>query len=1521
VEATLLSHPDVREATVIDWEAAPGDKRLAAYVVIPDGDPQRAVGLRPFLAEKLPDYMIPSVIVLIDALPVNSNGKIDRKALPAPDLSLAASANEYVAPRTPLEEQLGTLWCEVLGVARVGVHDDFFALGGHSLLAVRLVAAIGRVLRVPVPLAELFQTPTIAGLAVRIDELRASGLGNDLPTIPRASRESPVPLSFAQERFWFVHQLAAGTPILNLHIALPVSGALNVAAFRQTIQDVVQRHESLRTTFVETAAGQAVQVVAPTREEELPVEDLSGLPEAERCEQVSARSREQASAPFDLSRAPLFRLRLLRCGDDEHVLLVTTTHMVFDGWSLQVLVREVAEIYDARHAGRAPSLPALPVQYADYSTWQRQYLQGEVMAALLGYWRGQLADLPVLDLPTDHPRQVGAQGGKRWHRFHLAPVLTARVSRLCAAEGATPYMLMLAAFQLLLQRYSESDDVPVATPVANRRQAETHGMIGLFVNTVIMRADLSGNPTFRELLARVRRTALDAFAHQELPFERLVEELHPERDLTRHPLAQVLFNFLQRADRHRRPQRRELVMGRRPSEEDGVSGLFDLTLSLVEGEHGYQSALQYDTRLFEADTVERMAGHFRNLLEQIVAHPEWTLSQFNLLDEDEQRVLVEDWNRTEADFPRELCAHQLFEEQVRRTPNAVAVISGDARMTYRELNARANCLAHRLRRLGVCPDEPVAMCVERSLAVPVALLGILKAGSAFLPLDPELPPERMQYMLRDAAVRFLVVQGEADLAWRPEEVVCIPIGCAEQEDGDVADPVPTARPDSLAYAIYTSGSTGRPKGVLVEHCSLVNVIASFCRSYQLGPIDRVLHNTSISFDVAINEILPALSVGAAVVLSGREERRDLSGLSQLVRRQGVTVLAAAPTALARLNELPDPLPGVRLILSGGEALSRSDVDRLPATAVVVNGYGPTETTICATCHVLSADATEAESSLPIGKPLANYKAYVLDRHLHCVPVGCPGELCLGGVGLARGYLGDPELTAAKFVPNPFVPGERIYHTGDRARWLVDGNIEFLGRIDRQVKIRGHRIKLGEVEAALLCHPDVREATVIDWEAAPGDKRLVAYVAIPDAGPQRVAGLRLFVAEKLPDYMVPSAIVPLDALPVNSNGKIDRKALPAPDLSPAASANEYVAPRTPLEEQLSTLWCEVLGVDRIGVDDDFFARGGHSLLAVRLVSLMSDALDTPVSLAEFFQAPTIAGLSERLTAADAERQAFSPPPTAGPGLSSFTLETVPGCVSLVRLADGPSGRPVFIMPGLGGLVFGFLPLAARLAAERPVYALQGQGLVPGQHAHESYADMARLYIEEIRTVQPHGPYLLVGWSIGGMVAVEAAQQLRAAGQETALVAMLDAHVFQPKILPGFVAEAAVMRWLAPLVGIPARELAGLVAKEKWGEISQRLGLPEDSGGEQVRCLTAVCRADLHALRSYKPAHYSGSTVLLHAAERRRAPGRRERRLFPELHCEQVAGNHYSILREPHVDALVVCLQKHLKGIAGAENEGH
>ncbi|MBT7165455.1 MAG: amino acid adenylation domain-containing protein, partial [Victivallales bacterium] len=612
VEEVLREHPLLENAAVLALERTSGDTQLVAYVAGRDETPPTVAEMRRFLGGRLPEYMIPAAFVMLDTLPTTASGKVDRGALPDPDWRRLQGSGKGCPPKTETEKCLAPLWTEVLGVERVGAEDNFFELGGNSLLAVRLGARIRAELSLNLPLVIMFTSPTLAGLAGRIDELRASGQGSDLPTVPRAPRDAPVPLSFAQARFWFVHRLASGTNVLNLHAALPVSGPLDLAAFRETIRDVVRRHESLRTTFAEAADGQAVQVVAPRCAEELLlVEDLSALDEEERHERISSLSREQAAAPFDLGRAPLFRLRLLRCGENEHTLLVTTTHLVFDGWSLQVLTREVAEIYDARRAGRPPNLPDLPVQYPDYSVWQQQYLRGDTMDRLLGYWRKQLADVPVLALPADHPRQFGAGGGKRWHRFHLPPALIARASRLCSEEGATNYMLLLAAFQLLLQRYCESDDVPVATPVANRRQPETHGMIGLFVNTVVMRGDLSGNPTFRELLARVRQTALDAFAHQELPFERLVEELQPERDLTRHPLAQVLFNFLQRPPGQRRLRRRELTIGRQENEEHTVPGLFDLLLSVAEGEDGYRSALQYDSRLFEPDTIERMVNHFR----------------------------------------------------------------------------------------------------------------------------------------------------------------------------------------------------------------------------------------------------------------------------------------------------------------------------------------------------------------------------------------------------------------------------------------------------------------------------------------------------------------------------------------------------------------------------------------------------------------------------------------------------------------------------------------------------------------------------------------------------------------------------------------------------------------------------------------------------------------------------------------------------------------------------------------------
>ncbi|MET0398426.1 MAG: amino acid adenylation domain-containing protein, partial [Longimicrobiaceae bacterium] len=1230
VEAALLEQEGVSEALVVVREDVPGQKRLVAYLVCGEGSGATAAGLRADLAGRLPAYMVPGAFVVLERLPLNANGKVDRCALPAPERE---AGEEYAPPRTPTEEVLAGIWAEVLHLERVGVEASFFELGGHSLLATQVVSRVRRSFGVELPLRALFEAPRMAELAGRIEELRSAG-AEVVGPIERTPREGPLSLSFAQQRLWFIDQLEPGSAVYNVPFALRLRGRFDPAVLERAVTEIVRRHETLRTVFA-VVDGEPVQVIREAAPVALPLTDLRSLPAESREAEVFRLAREEAVRPFDLAAGPLLRVSAVRLDAAEWGLLFTLHHIVSDGWSIGVLIREVSALYDALAEGRESALPELAVQYADYAAWQRGWLAGEKLEAELGYWRDRLAGTPpLLELPTDYPRSQARDSRGGSVRVGLSAEVSRGLRALSRREGATAFMTLLAAWQLLLSRYAGQEDVSVGTPIAGRTRLETEPLIGFFVNTLVLRTDLSGEPTFRELLARVRETTLGAYQHQEIPFERLVEELAPERSLAHTPLFQVMF-VLQNNERG------ELRMGALEMEPlsggDAEIAKFDLMLALAEDERGFSGSLSFRSDLWERATLERMSGHFACLTEAVVTDPARPVTGVAFLGRQERAQVVERWNATAAPFADDLCVHQLFEAQADRIPAALAVVYAGGTLTYAQLDARANPLARFLRGRGVGPDTCVGLCLERGPEMMVALLGILKAGAAYVPLDPRYPAERLAYMLESSAAPVLLTQESlaAQLPQSGAEVVRVDadrerIGAesAERVDGG------GAWPDSLAYVIYTSGSMGWPKGVAMPHRPLVNLLAWQMRDWRASAPAVTLQFTTISFDVSFQEIFSAWSTGGSVVLIGEETRYDPAAILETMEREGVERLFMPAVALQNLAEVADAQgrapTALREVVTAGEQLRVSAPLRRwmgALEAPLYNHYGPSETHVV-TALALTGDPVEWPLLPGIGVPIANTRCFVLDGRGEPAPVGVPGELYLGGVSLARGYLGRPDLTAERFLPDPFLQtsGGRLYRTGDRARWLSDGTLEFLGRVDEQVKVRGFRVEPGEVEAALERHPGVREAVVVVREDAPGEKRLVGYVVPADGAEASSAELRAHLKASLPEYMVPGAFVVLERLPLTPSGKVARRTLPAPE---RLSAEDFVAPRTPAEEVLAGIWGDVLRVERVGAEDDFFELGGHSLVATRVVSRVRQAFGVELPLRALFEAPTVAGLAGRI----------------------------------------------------------------------------------------------------------------------------------------------------------------------------------------------------------------------------------------------------------------------------------------------------
>jgi amino acid adenylation domain-containing protein len=1233
VEAALREHPTVREAVVDARKVPLGEIRLVAYL-LPAGGQLSTADLREHLERRLPAYMVPSVFIPMNAFPLTPSGKVSRRLLPDPEPLVLQ--DEGAAPRTPTEEVLAGLVAEVLGVERVGLDDRFVALGGHSLLAVRLASRVREALRVDIPLHAFFDASTVADLAAVAAGLRgAATAAAEVPPIHPALRGEALPLSFAQERLWFIHRMSPESAAYHLPRAFALEGPLDVPVLERALAEVVRRHETLRTTFPERD-GVPVQSVSTFDGFTLPVLDLSAFDPTGRAAAARHGVADAAVRPFRLDREAGFRAVLFRVAPTEHVLLLVMHHIASDGWSLDVLHREVSALYGAYRTGLAPPLADLPVQYADYAVWQREQLGGAALDGPLSYWKERLRGAPeLLALPADRPRPAvqSLRGGAV--AVDLPGELAGRLRALARQEGATLHMVLLAAFQLLLGKYAGSDDVVVGSPVAGRTRPELESLIGFFANTVVLRADLSGDPPFRALLQRVREAALGAYEHQEVPFERLVAELQPVRSLGHSPLFQVMFAL-------DRPRAGVELTGLRVVQLDIAmeTAKFDLSLDLQEDADGVRGVLRYSLDLFDHATVARVPGHLRRVLEQVTEDPGRRLSDLELMGRSERRAMLEEWSAPPPVDARERCVHELFQEQAARTPDAPALLYEDAIVSYRELDIRSSRVARLLRSRGVRLEDRVALLLEPGPHAVAAVLGVLKAGAAFVPLEVGAPPARLELILSDCMAALVLTQAETADALAGNGCAVVRVDGPEP-DSFAGGPVDGAAvPRSAAYVIYTSGSTGTPKGVMVEHRSAANMARSAIRLAAFGPAARVLLFAPLHFDASLADLFPALASGAALCLACRDALLPGPGLVELVERFGVTHLKLTPSALAALPRAA--LPEVRVLTVGAEVCPAGLVEEWAPGRTFLNVYGPTETTVRVTA------ARCAPGAVPtIGRPLDNARTYVVDSAIRPVPTGVSGELCVGGVPVARGYWRRAALTAERFVPDPFAPepGARMYRTGDRARWRADGVLIYLGRLDEQVKIRGFRIEPGEVRSALRRHPQVRDCAVVAREDTPGEWRLVAYVT----GGAVADDLRTYLRRSLPEHMVPAAFVALDALPLTPNGKLDRKALPAPE--PRHAAARRAEPRTPVEEVLAGIWAEVLRLERVGIDDDFFELGGHSLFAARVASRAGEALGVQMSVRAIFEAPSVAELAVRV---EALRRAERPPlapvtpvPRAGP----------------------------------------------------------------------------------------------------------------------------------------------------------------------------------------------------------------------------------------------------------------------------------
>ncbi|MBG6251933.1 pyoverdine non-ribosomal peptide synthetase PvdD, partial [Pseudomonas aeruginosa] len=1243
---------------------------------------------------------------------------------------------------------IAAIWAEILGVERVGLDDNFFELGGHSLLATRVISRVRQEQQLDASLKALFERPVLEAFAQGLERTTDA-----VSTIPLADRQQPLALSFAQERQWFLWQLEPESAAYHIPSALRLRGRLDVDALQRSFDSLVARHETLRTRF-RLEGGRSYQQVQPAVSVSIEREPFGEEGLIERIQAIVVQ-------PFDLERGPLLRVNLLQLAEDDHVLVLVQHHIVSDGWSMQVMVEELVQLYAGYSQGLDVVLPALPIQYADYALWQRSWMEAGEKERQLAYWTGLLGgEQPVLELPFDRPRPArqshrGAQLG-----FELPRELVEAVRALAQREGASSFMLLLASFQALLYRYSGQADIRVGVPIANRNRVETERLIGFFVNTQVLKADLDGRMGFDELLAQARQRALEAQAHQDLPFEQLVEALQPERNASHNPLFQVLFNH-QSEIRSVTPEVQLEDLRLEGLAWDGQTAQFDLTLDIQEDENGIWASFDYATDLFDASTVERLAGHWRNLLRGIVANPRQRLGELPLLDAPERRQTLSEWNPAQRECAVQGTLQQRFEEQARQRPQAVALILDEQRLSYGELNARANRLAHCLIARGVGADVPVGLALERSLDMLVGLLAILKAGGAYLPLDPAAPEERLAHILDDSGVRLLLTQGHL-LEHLPRQagVEVLAIDGLVLDGYAESDPLTTLSADNLAYVIYTSGSTGKPKGTLLTHRNALRLFSATEAWFGFDERDVWTLFHSYAFDFSVWEIFGALLYGGRLVIVPQWVSRSPEDFYRLLCREGVTVLNQTPSAFKQLMavacsaDMATQQPALRYVIFGGEALDLQSLrpwfqrfgDRQPQ---LVNMYGITETTVHVTYRPVSEADLEGGLVSPIGGTIPDLSWYILDRDLNPVPRGAVGELYIGRAGLARGYLRRPGLSATRFVPNPFPggAGERLYRTGDLARFQADGNIEYIGRIDHQVKVRGFRIELGEIEAALAGLAGVRDAVVLAHDGV-GGTQLAGYVVADSAeDAERLReSLRESLKRQLPDYMVPAHLMLLERMPLTVNGKLDRQALPQPDAS--LSQQAYRAPGSELEQRIAAIWAEILGVERVGLDDNFFELGGHSLLLLMLKERIGDTCQATLSISQLM---THASVAEQ--AACIEGQA---------------RESL-----LVPLNGRREGSPLFMFHPSFGSVHCYKTLAMALRDRHPVKGVVCRALLGAGREVPEWDDMVAEYAEQLLQEHPEGVFNLAGWSLGGNLAMDVAARLEQRGRQVAFVGWIDA----------------------------------------------------------------------------------------------------------------------------------------------------
>ncbi|MDZ8079259.1 MAG: amino acid adenylation domain-containing protein [Nostoc sp. DcaGUA01] len=1320
-------------------------------------------------------------------------------------------------------------------------------------------------------------------------------------TIPKRQIFNNIPLSFSQQRLWFIDQLYHGSSFYNIPIAFHIKGQLNITALHQSLNEILKRHEIWRTTF-KLINGQPVQDIARDLTWDLPIINLEHLSNQNWESEVKQLVAKEATKPFNLAKGLLVRATLLRLNEQEHVLLVTMHHIITDGWSCGVFLRELSTLYAAFSTNQPSPLPELPIQYADFAIWQRDRIQGEFLATKLKYWKQQLSgELPVLQLPADRPRPTVTTFAGAKQYFTFSTTLTNALKQLSQREDATLFMSLLAAFNILLYRYTDQEDILIGSPIANRNRAELEGILGLFVNTLVLRNNLSGNPSFRELLHRVRQVTLDAYAHQDLPFEMLVEKLQPERDLSRNPFYEVMF-----------------VLQNTPTSVQEVSGLtlhtlefdsgtsqLDIFLSMFESQEGLTGCLEYNTDIFDATTISQFIKNYQTLLENIVANPEQHIYDLSLLTPVEEEQLLFKFNQSSAEY-KNLSLDQLFEQQVELTPDSIALIHQSEQLTYHQINYQANQLANYLQKQGVTKETLVAICLERSIDMVVGILGILKAGGAYIPLDPSYPVERLNFMLSDSQASILISHQQI----LEKQSLCSPkIVCLDIHQDEIAQQSPEnliniSKPEHLAYIIYTSGSTGTPKGVLGTHRGTVNGLHWLWKTYPFTPEEVCCQKTAISFVDSVWEIFAPLLQGIPTVIISNATLLDTQLFIEALAHHKVSRIILVPSLLRLLLDnyhyLTQKLSQLKIWITSGEALSvklAKNFQELMPFAKLINLYGSSEVSANATYYDTSL-LEDKVNTIPIGRPIQNTQVYVLNHNLQPTPVGVFGELYIGGDGLAKGYLHRPELTQEKFIDNPFIPTTKLYKTGDLVRYLNDGNLEYLGRHDEQVKIRGFRVELGEIAAAILQHPDVQESVVVVVNDAEENQRLIAYIV---AQKQEVATELLpYLQQKLPSYMLPSAFVVLDALPLTPNRKVDKRSLRTDEVIPISTTKTFIPARNFTELSLVKLWENLLNTSPIGVADNFFNLGGHSFLAVRLMAQIQDRFGHNLSLSTLFENPTIEKLA--VIVSQPFRESSNSP--------------------VVAINSSDSKIPFFCVHGAGGGINHYINLSRRLGEDYPFYALEHN---PDAEEPEiiSVEETANYYLQEIRKIQPNGPYLLGGHCYGGILAFEMAQQLQRQGERVDLLVVIDAILSETRIESTKDDDAKFLLRMAESIktdnnidfSLSFEELRDFSLNEQLDLINQKANfIFSDTEIKDFLRYYKLFKAHVQAMRDYVPLVYPESLTLFRAKEEiihdfestefytddfLLGWGKYSNQPIKVI---EVPGDHFSIFIEPHIQEL-------------------